>query len=340
MEQCSDNERNSQIMGHAFCGSVLRRSRRFRQPAAAGHNRTRRLSVAISAQNIGVFQSASLVVSRVLSVPTAAPCQILSSAGFMSGAEAVAAVVRGARAPPQPAPLPVPHAAHPPSTLPITAAPSASARIEQLMCEANLLRSRNKISDAIALFAEVLALDAHHLEALNTLGVCLKQAGDAAGATEAYRRVLLVDALNWCALNNLGIILKEQGRTAEALVAYRAAIASGPPDCVARANIATLLTDIGTQLKLAGDAHRAMASYREAVAFHAGHAPAHFSIGMLHSEQQQFDSALDCYQRALELCPQYVEALCNCGVIFKNRGMLEAAIQHYEVSGAQHKSLL
>jgi protein O-GlcNAc transferase len=256
----------------------------------------------------------------------------------MSGAEAVAAHMRAACAPPQPAPLPVtvPHSSHaaapPPaaSALPVTE-PSAAARIEQLMREANLLRTRNKISDAIELFAEVLALDAHHLEALNTMGVCLKQAGDTTGATEAYRRVLLVDALNWCALNNLGVILKEQGRTAEALVAYRAAIACGPPDCVARANVATLLTDVGTQLKLGGDAHRAMASYREAVAFHAAHAPAHFSIGVLHSEQLRFDEALECYQRALELCPQYVEALCNCGVIFKNRGQLEAAIQHYEV---------
>lgn len=44
----------------------------------------------------------------------------------------------------------------------------------------------------------------------------------------------------------------------------------------------------------------------------------------------QYDLALSCYEKAALERPLYAEAYCNMGVIYKNRGDLEAAIACYE----------
>lgn len=44
----------------------------------------------------------------------------------------------------------------------------------------------------------------------------------------------------------------------------------------------------------------------------------------------QYDTALNCYEKAALERPMYAEAYCNMGVIFKNRGELESAIACYE----------
>lgn len=44
----------------------------------------------------------------------------------------------------------------------------------------------------------------------------------------------------------------------------------------------------------------------------------------------QYDMALNCYENAAVHRPMYAEAYCNMGVIYKNRGDLDAAIACYE----------
>jgi tetratricopeptide (TPR) repeat protein len=49
-----------------------------------------------------------------------------------------------------------------------------------------------------------------------------------------------------------------------------------------------------------------------------------------YSEEGQFGDALKNYTSSIEYNPYYVEAYCNIGVIYKNMGKLELAIQYYE----------
>jgi Flp pilus assembly protein TadD len=156
-----------------------------------------------------------------------------------------------------------------------------SMEIARLMAEANLLRSRHKVSEAVQLFQRVLELDERHADALNCKGVCLKQLGDLAGALQAYQQVLELDPQNWCAYNNLGVLYKEQNQVHEAVTSYHAAIMHGPADCIARANMATLLTELGSHFKEIGELGRALSHYREAVSLNPQYAPALFSLGMI-----------------------------------------------------------
>lgn len=58
--------------------------------------------------------------------------------------------------------------------------------------------------------------------------------------------------------------------------------------------------------------------------------PAYYNLGVVYSEMMQYDTALNCYEKAAIERPMYAEAYCNMGVIYKNRGDLESAIACYE----------
>ncbi|KAG6411041.1 hypothetical protein SASPL_129115 [Salvia splendens] len=56
--------------------------------------------------------------------------------------------------------------------------------------------------------------------------------------------------------------------------------------------------------------------------------PAYYNLGVVYSEMMQYDTTLDCYEKAAIERPMYAEAYCTMGVIYKNRGDLESAIAY------------
>lgn len=55
-----------------------------------------------------------------------------------------------------------------------------------------------------------------------------------------------------------------------------------------------------------------------------------FPSFFLFSERGDLDQALKYYHLSIEKQPNYVEALCNVGVIYKNHGRLSLAIEYYQ----------
>lgn len=58
------------------------------------------------------------------------------------------------------------------------------------------------------------------------------------------------------------------------------ALKFGPPDCLARENMAVVLTDLGTRLKMAGSLDDALDKYARAIELQPSYAPAHFNSGV------------------------------------------------------------
>jgi tetratricopeptide (TPR) repeat protein len=61
---------------------------------------------------------------------------------------------------------------------------------------------------------------------------------------------------------------------------------------------------------------------------------AHYNLGILLSEQGEADQAIDHYQQAVALRPEYAEAHYNLGRLLVERGQLADAIAHYERTAA------
>ncbi|KAI3432719.1 hypothetical protein D9Q98_004262 [Chlorella vulgaris] len=93
--------------------------------------------------------------------------------------------------------------------------------------------------------------------------------------------------------------------------------------------LAVVLTDFGTQQKLAGQPGWRQ-YYERAVRACAAYAPAHYNLGVAAGEDGAAEEAISHYSTAVSLSPGYAEAWCNMGVLLKQQGNLVQAIAAYE----------
>ncbi|RAL44614.1 hypothetical protein DM860_003373 [Cuscuta australis] len=194
----------------------------------------------------------------------------------------------------------------------------------------NILRSRNKFVDALAIYEKVLEKEGGNVEALIGKGVCLQMQNMPTPAFECFAEVIRLEPHNACALTHCGILYKDEGRLVDAAESYQKALKADPSYKPAAECLAIVLTDLGTSLKLAGNTQEGIQKYYEAIEIDEHYAPAYYNLGVIYSEMMQYDSALRCYEKAALERPMYAEAYCNMGVIYKNRGDLESAIACYE----------
>ncbi|XP_010245836.1 PREDICTED: probable UDP-N-acetylglucosamine--peptide N-acetylglucosaminyltransferase SPINDLY isoform X2 [Nelumbo nucifera] len=195
---------------------------------------------------------------------------------------------------------------------------------------ANILRSRNKFVDALAIYEAILARDSGNVEALIGKGICLQMQNMGRLAFESFAEAIRLDPQNACPLTYCGILYKDEGRLLEAAESYQKALVADPSYKLAAECLAIVLTDLGTSLKLAGNTQEGINKYTEALKIDPNYAPAYYNLGVVYSEMMQYDLALSCYEKAAQQRPMYAEAYCNMGVIYKNRGDLESAIACYE----------
>ncbi|KAG9138426.1 hypothetical protein Leryth_012718 [Lithospermum erythrorhizon] len=201
---------------------------------------------------------------------------------------------------------------------------------EDALSYANILRSRNKYVDALAIYGSILEKDCSNVEALIGKGVCLQMQNMGKLAFESFSEAIKLDPQNACALTHCGILYKDEGLLVEAAESYQKALQADSAYKLAAECLAIVLTDLGTSLKLAGNTHEGIQKYYEAIKVDPHYAPAYYNLGVVYSEMMQYDLALSCYEKAALERPMYAEAYCNMGVIYKNRGDLESAIACYE----------
>lgn len=195
---------------------------------------------------------------------------------------------------------------------------------------ANILRSRNKFVDALALYESVLEKDSTSVEAYIGKGICLQMQNMGRLAFDSFAEAIRLDPQNACALTHCGILYKDEGRLVEAAESYQKALRADHSYKPAAECLAIVLTDLGTSLKLANSTQEGIQKYYEALKIDPHYAPAYYNLGVVYSEMTQYDTALSCYEKAAMERPMYAEAYCNMGVIYKNRGDLESAIACYE----------
>lgn len=81
---------------------------------------------------------------------------------------------------------------------------------------ANILRSRNKFVDALALYENVLEKDGGNVEAHIGKGICLQMQNMGRLAFDSFAEAIRLDPQNACALTHCGILYKDEGRLVEA----------------------------------------------------------------------------------------------------------------------------
>lgn len=88
--------------------------------------------------------------------------------------------------------------------------------VKDALSYANILRSRNKFVDALALYENIIEKDDGNMEAHIGKGICLQMQNMGRLAFDSFAEAIRLDPQNACALTHCGILYKDEGRLVDA----------------------------------------------------------------------------------------------------------------------------
>ncbi len=179
-----------------------------------------------------------------------------------------------------------------------------------------------RLSQAEALYQQILQAEPENAVALHLLGVVAHMQGDNETAYDLITGALAIDPSYAAAHGNLGQVLQAQGRLEEALTSFNTAVILAPSLAESHNNLATLQKDLGRL-------DDAIESYRMAIALRPDFAEAYCNYGSALQELRRPADALDCFQQALALRPDFADAYSNQGGALRELGRIDEAVASY-----------
>ena len=228
-------------------------------------------------------------------------------------------------------------------------------------CERGLaLHQRGALTEAEAIYREILRQLPTHHDSLHLLGMLAHQAGTPGKAVDLIGQAvgLCPDAAHYRC--NLANALRDLGRHTEAVLQYQEAERLRPDAAEIRCNLGTVLLDLGrldeavacyraarqldpsqpelhynlgNALGRLGKFALAEESYRACLASSPAHADAHYNFAGLLARQNRLAEAKALYRAAIAIRPGSAAAWNNLGVVLHRAGRLtEAASCHHQAA--------
>ncbi|MEH1842754.1 MAG: tetratricopeptide repeat protein [Nostoc sp.] len=186
---------------------------------------------------------------------------------------------------------------------------------------------QNKLVDAVAAFQKAIQLDPNNVTAYINLGTALYKQKKLVDAVAAFQKAIELKPNLAIAYNNLGIALYKQNKLDGAVAAFQKVIQLKPNIPDAYIHLSVALTD---QNKLdALDA--AVATLQKLIQLQPNNAYAYNNLGIALEKQKKLDAAVDAYQKAIQLNPNYASpAYTNLGIALYKQNKLDAAVAAYK----------
>ncbi len=225
------------------------------------------------------------------------------------------------------------------------------------------LRAQGKHDEAIANYQRALALRPTYAEAHNNMGFALAHRGKPDAAIMCYQQAIRLKAGYFEANHNLGNILSEQGRFPEAVAAYNEALRIRPDE-------ARVLKCLAITLSRQDKFDDAIATFRHAsrsarisptpgtiwasrsrarasrtrpskpIVRRSSFGPitleVYNNMGNALRHIGQFDESVECYNKAIQMKPNYADAYNNFGIALSEMGRFRRGRgQLYQVPRAE-----
>ena len=230
---------------------------------------------------------------------------------------------------------------------------------QQALENARQAHRAGRLSEAEALYHQILTTEPCNADALHFLGVIAGQTGRHTEAVEWFRQSIEEKPDNPEALKNLGVALKAIGRVDDAIAACRQAIALKPDYAEAHKNLGGLFhgkghleeaiaayrqaitfrpgyaeacSNLGAALREAGKLGESIAACRRAIALNKALPEAHSNLGNALFDQRAYDEAIAAYRDALQLAPRFAAAWHNLGIALESKGQPDEAIAAYQMA--------
>jgi tetratricopeptide (TPR) repeat protein len=191
------------------------------------------------------------------------------------------------------------------------------AHVDTLLLLARIAHESRRVGEAIELLRRVVALRPDIPEAHSNLGTMLAMAGKFDESIASFRSATALRPDTPAFHSNLGNALRGKGDRIGAIAEYRESIRLRPDYADAWNNLAGLLESCG-QKEQAAEAFGKVAALRPA------DADASYNFAKASAAT---DQAIAAYQHAIELRPNFLEAIMELLVVLGNKGRIDEAIE-------------
>lgn len=200
---------------------------------------------------------------------------------------------------------------------------SASESIDGMFRQALACHERGQLSQAQAIYLEILKAQPHHSQSLHLLGVMAHQSGQPGVAVELIGRAIQADPGQPVFFYNRGNALVELAELEAAVASYVQAIRLQPAFAEAYASL-------GNTFLALKQFDNAVAAYDRAIAIKPGLADWHYNRGNALIESRRLEAAVASFDQAIALKPDFAEAHGNRGKALLELGQWPAAIASYD----------
>lgn len=189
----------------------------------------------------------------------------------------------------------------------------------------NCLQAGGKIEEAIRAYTKAVELAPQFAEAYANLGSMLGIQGEMEKAIAYFQKALEIKP-NIAAVHwNLGNALNNVKRSAEAIVCWQKAAEYNPQQFSAEA-----INDRGSMCAQAGKFAEAIDNYQRAIQIKPDFALGYLNLGTVLQKQGKFDDAIAQFNKTLELKPDCIEAYGKLGNLLIGREKFDEAIAQYQ----------
>jgi tetratricopeptide (TPR) repeat protein len=177
-----------------------------------------------------------------------------------------------------------------------------------------------QLSEAEALYRQVLASQPNHPDALHLLGVLASQVKRHDMAVNLISRAVQVNPNVPEFHLNLGVALDESGRTDDAISSYNRALAIKP-------DYPQALSNLSNALRKKGRLQEAINACRQAIAILPDFPEAHNNLGNALQAVGAWNEAVAHFQQALALRPNFPQTYANLGAVLLEMHRVDESIE-------------
>ena len=180
--------------------------------------------------------------------------------------------------------------------------------------------------NSVCLFKHTLNLTSDNYFIHNNLGTALMRKGRFKEALRHYQMALQIYPDFELAVSNMGLVYAMEGKTSEAIEYYLKALRIDPELIQTRIYL-------GTALRKQNKQTEAIQHYYDALKKDPDNTEVHYNLGVTMAEKKDFDRAIQHFNKIIELNYNYlVVAHYKLGNIYSVKGKLNDAINHYNAA--------
>ncbi|HWR39344.1 MAG TPA: tetratricopeptide repeat protein [Patescibacteria group bacterium] len=193
--------------------------------------------------------------------------------------------------------------------------------VDKMFRQATVFLQQKNYQTALPLLRQIAQPD--WPEALNNLGVALRETSNLAEARQCFEQILLLCPNDPQANFNLSLTFFQTGNYVQA-THYCQQVLSVLPDCVSAHN------NLGVIFKETGNFSAAENCFRHCLQLRPEYPEALNNLGVVCEEQGNYLAALEYCSHAVKLLPNYVNAHENCARLLLRSGQYRAGFAAYE----------